>query len=223
MTKYIGAPSLVGRGSLFGMGIAELIGGMRRSMKGQLFLVAALVFVALPYALTAQTGQLVSKAERITGDRFAFAVRTPNGASVLGVKRPSPAMLSAIDRGLTDLFAVARKNGYGRRLNYSDYTIFIAKADRNRDSAGQYSPDIAVGAAQYTGTDYDQGGYVFAAGMVLAFNPMAFVIADHTSNLNRVSDIVRYEGEHLILYHNDRRRYSQTADHSRGGGHPILN
>ena len=51
---------------------------------------------------------------------------------------------------------------------------------------------------------------------------MTFVIAEHTRDLNRVSDVVRYEGEHLVLYHNDRRRYSQTADHSQGGGHPIL-
>jgi hypothetical protein len=131
-------------------------------------------------------------------------------------------MLNAIDRGLTDLFAVARKNGYRRGLNYADYTIYIANADRDRDSGGRYSPDIAVGAAQYAGSDYDQGGYVYAAGMVLAFNPMSFVIAEHTRDLNRVSDIVRYEGEHLVLYHNDRRRYSQTADHSQGGGHPIL-
>jgi hypothetical protein len=131
-------------------------------------------------------------------------------------------MLSAIDRGLTDLFAAARRRGYSRRLNYSDYSVFIANADRNRDSAGRYSPDIAIGAAQYAGTGYDQGGYIYAAGMILSFNPVSFVIAEHTTDFNRVSDVVRYEGEHLVLYHNDRRRYSQTADHSRGGGHPIF-
>jgi hypothetical protein len=131
-------------------------------------------------------------------------------------------MLNAIDQGLTDLFAVARKNGYRRGLSYGDYTVYIANADRDRDSGGGYSPDIAVGAAQYAGSVYDQGGYVYAAGMVISNNPMAFVIAEHTRNLNRVSDIVRYEGEHLVLYHNDRRRYSATADHSQGGGHPIL-
>ena len=170
---------------------------------------------------TAAQGVL-SQVQNITGDRFAIAARTPRGANVYGVRQPSPAMLSAIDQGLTDLFAVARKNRYSRRLNYSDYTIFIANADRNKNSAGQYSPDIAVGAAQYAGTGYDQGGYVFAAGMVVSFSPMTFVIAEHTKDFNRVSDVVRYEGEHLVLYHNDRRRYSQTADHSKGGGHPIL-
>ena len=183
--------------------------------------VTVMTLLALPSDTPAQRGAL-AQAQRITGDRFAFSGRTPRGANIYSVRRPSAAMAAAIDRGLSDLFAVSRKNGYGRRLNYSDYTIYIANADRNRDSAGQYSPDIAVGAAQYAGTGYDQGGYVYAAGMVISFNPMSFVIAEHTQNLNRVSEVVRYEGEHLVLYHNDRRRYSQTADHSQGGGHPIL-
>jgi hypothetical protein len=131
-------------------------------------------------------------------------------------------MLNAIDKGLADLFAVARKNGYSRRLNYSDYTVFIARADRQTNADGNYSPDIAVGAGQYAGTDYDKGGYIFAAGMIISNEPPSFVIAEHKRDLGRVSDVVRFEGEHLVLYHNDRRRYSQTADHSRGGGHPIL-
>jgi hypothetical protein len=180
------------------------------------------MITAMSIAAWAQGRGAIAEAQRITGDRFTVSTRTANGTNIYSVRRPSAAMLAAIDQGLTNLFAVARKNGYSRRLNYSDYTVFIANADRNRNSGGQYSPDIAVGAAQYAGTDYDQGGYVYAAGMVVSFNPMTFVIAEHTRDFNRVSDVVRYEGEHLVLYHNDRRRYSQTADHSRGGGHPIL-
>ncbi|HEX6125516.1 MAG TPA: hypothetical protein VFZ23_09120 [Pyrinomonadaceae bacterium] len=193
-------------------------------MTKQVILTISVTLIALLATTSdtqAQRGAF-AQAQRITGDRFAFSGRTPRGANIYSVRQPSQPMLSAIDRGLGDLFAVARKNGYGRRLNYSDYTIYIANADRTRDSSGRYSPDIAVGAAQYAGTDYDQGGFVYAAGMVIGYNPMSFVIAEHAQDLNRVSEVVRYEGEHLVLYHNDRRRYSQTADHSRGGGHPIL-
>ncbi len=170
----------------------------------------------------AQNQEVLAKAQSITGDRFRYSVTTPKGANIYAVNRPSAAMLSAIDRGLTDLFAVAKKNRYYNRLNYTDYSIFIARADRLKDSQGKYSPDVAVGAGQYAGTDYDQGGYIYAAGMVIAYNPAAFVIAEHSKDLQRVSDVVRFEGEHLVLYHNDRRRYNETADHSRGGGHPIL-
>ncbi len=56
----------------------------------------------------------------------------------------------------------------------------------------------------------------------MSFNPCAFIIAEHTKNFQRVAEVVRYEGEHLVLYHNDRKLYAKTADHSKGGGHPIL-
>jgi hypothetical protein len=173
-------------------------------------------------AADAQDRGLVAKAEQISGDQFNFTAMTPKGAAVYAVNQPSAAMLDAIDTGLTNLFAVALKNGYRRYLNYSDYTIFIARPDRLKDSDGRYSPDIAVGAAQYAGSIYDKGGYIYAAGMVTSFDPGAFLIAEHSKELNRVSDVVRFEGEHIVLYHNDRRRFAATADHSKGGGHPIL-
>ncbi len=171
----------------------------------------------------AQTDRdLIKEAVRVTKDGFSFQANTPKGARIYAVNKPNAAMLKAIDQGLTDLFVVARKNNYRKRLNYSDYTIFIAKADRTQNIDKVYSPDIAVGAAQYAGSVYDQGGFIYAAGMVLSNNPCAFVFAEHTKNFERVSDVVRYEGEHLVLYHNDRRRYNETVDHSQGGGHPIL-
>lgn len=172
--------------------------------------------------ISAQTAQVTAKAQSVTGDRFTITTKTPKGAAIYAVNKPSATVLKAIDKGLTDLLAVARKNGYRTRLNYSDYTIYIAKADRTKNAAGEYSPDFAVGAQQYAGSVYDQGGYIYAAGMVLSNSPSAFVIAEHQSKFERISDVVRYEGEHIVLYHNDRRRYNATADHSKGGGHPIL-
>ena len=195
-------------------------------MKTKVILLSVMFSVVLiagfDRTVSAQDRNVLATAERVTQDRFTVAVRTPKGASVYAVTRPSSTVLNAIDKGLTDLFAVARKNGYYRRLNYSDYTVYIARADRTKDSQGQYSPDIAVGADQYAGSIYDQGGFVYAAGMVIANDPCTFVIAEHTKDFERISNVVRYEGEHLVLYHNDRQRYAATADHSKGGGHPIL-
>lgn len=165
---------------------------------------------------------IVSKAEKVSGDRFGYFSQSPKGARIYSVNRPNSQTLNAIDTGLSNLFAVARKNKYAKNLNYSDYTIFIGKADRTKDSQKNYSPDIAVNAAQYAGTDYDQGGYIYAAGIIIGYSPNAFLIAEHTKDFQRVSEAVRNEGEHLVLYHNDRKRYQQTADHSQGGGHPIL-
>jgi hypothetical protein len=193
----------------------------KRSILSLIF-VSTVLIAGLSQIADAQNSRVLSEAMRVTGDRFTVSTRTPKGASVYAVNRASAAVLSAIDQGLTDLFAVARKNGYFKRLNYSDYSIFIGRADRTSDSQGQYSPDIAVGAAQYAGSIYDQGGYIYAAGMVISTDPCAFVIAEHTREFNRISNVVRYEGEHLVLYHNDRPRYLATLDHSKGGGHPIL-
>lgn len=165
---------------------------------------------------------LINEAQRVTNDNFRNFSQTPNGARVYSVNQPNYKMLAAIDDGLTELFRVARKNNYRKRLNYSDYTIFIAEPDRTTNYNREYSPDIAIPSAQYAGSVYDQGGYIYAAGMVMAYNPCAFVIAEHTKDFQRVADVVRYEGEHLVLYHNDRRLYEKTADHSKGGGHPIL-
>ena len=165
---------------------------------------------------------LISRAEQVTGDKFPIVTTTPSGVAVLARTMPRVDLLNAIDRGFAELFAVAQRHGYRNRMRFEDYTIFIGRADRTKDSKGQYSPDIAVPAQQYAGSDYDQGGFIYAAGMVLAFNPCAFVIAEHDRDLWRVSNVVRFEGEHLVLYYNDRALYERTADHSRGGGHPIL-
>jgi hypothetical protein len=185
-------------------------------------ILTVVIIAGLGQIVYGQNSTVLAEAERITGDKFAVTVKTPRGANVNALKKPNAQTLAAIDAGLTELFAVARKNRYSKRLKYSDYSIYIGKADRTKDIAGQYSPDIAVAAAQYAGSIYDKGGYIYAAGIVVALNPCAFLIAEHTKDYERISNVVRYEGEHLVLYHNDRQRYLATADHSKGGGHPIL-
>ena len=198
-------------------------------MKKILLIALVVYFTALSgdsvktlYAQNPTDRRVFAEAERVSGDRFTFSSKTPKGARIYAVNQPPAAMLREIDKGLTDLFAVARKNGYNARLNYSDYVVFIAKPDRQKDGDGKYSPDLAIPSRQYAGSIYDKGGYIYVAGMVLGYNPGAFIIGEHQQNLARVSEVVRYEGEHIVLYHNDRQRYQQTADHSQGGGHPIL-
>lgn len=131
-------------------------------------------------------------------------------------------MLRAIDNGFADLFAVARRYGYRNKLRFSDYTVFIANPDRTEAANGSYSPDIAINAAQYAGSVYDQGGFIYAAGIVVSNQSCAILIPQYTKDFSAAARIVRFEGEHIILYHNDRQKYYLTADHSRGGGHPIL-
>jgi hypothetical protein len=213
-------------GIIFAIIIFDFCGVIMKNLKNLLQIVSvfALGFFWLQSAPAQSRSDraLINEAVRITSDDFSFTAQTPKGARVYAVNQPNSKMLNAIDKGLSDLFTIAQRNNYQKRLNYADYTIFIAKADRTKNIDKNYSPDIAIGAAQYAGSVYDQGGFVYAAGMVLAYNPCAFVFAEHTKDFHRVSEIVRYEGEHIVLYHNDRKRYNKTADHSQGGGHPIL-
>ncbi|HMF58103.1 MAG TPA: hypothetical protein VK619_17300 [Pyrinomonadaceae bacterium] len=202
--------------------------GLRRNQLQTIFTALILTFL-LAFTGMAQQARaqgvdqrLIARARQISGDSFPFQTRTERGVRVLARTRPRPEMLSAIDNGLAELFAVARRHGYNSRLDYSAYIVFIARADRERDSQGNYSPDVAVPAGQYAGGYYDQGGFIYAAGMVLAYNPCAFVIAEHDRDFQRMANVVRYEGEHIVLYYNDRALFQQTRDHSRGGSHPIL-
>ena len=196
-------------------------------LRHRILLVAiVLIAIAAPIAIAQRDrsvdSRLVVRAQEITGDHFSVVTSTPNGVTVVALTTPRREVLEAIDRGFADLFAVARRHGYRNHLNYGEYTVFVARPDRTKDSSGQYSPDLAVAAGQYVGSGYDQGGYIYAAGMVLAFNPSAFIIAEHERDWQRISNVVRFEGEHVVLYYNDRALYERTADHSRGGGHPIL-
>lgn len=165
---------------------------------------------------------LIKKAEDISGDKFTFNAKTKKGAMIFANEKPNQQTLKAIDKGLDDLFKIAKKYKYNARTKHSDYVIFIAKPDRENDGGGNYVPNFQIPVAQYAGTDLDRGGYMYAAGMVLWATPCAFMIAKHDKKFESVSEIVRFEGEHLILYHNDRKRYDETADHSKGGAHPIL-
>jgi len=166
---------------------------------------------------------LTDAAEKISGDKFKVSAKTPKGASVYAVKSPTSSVLRAIDKGLTDLFAIARKHEYRTRLNYSDYSVYIARSDLRENRKGNYTPAFAINQiGTYAGSVYDQGGFIYVAGMVISFKPSAFLIVENNKNLNFTSDIVRYEGEHIVLYHNDRKLFDQTQDHSKGGAHPIL-
>ncbi len=165
---------------------------------------------------------LMQKAEDLSGDKFAFNAKTKKGVTIFAYEKPSQEMLKGIDKGLDDLFKIAKKHKYKAKTKHSQYVIFIAKSDRDLDFYGNYIPNFQIPVAQYAGTDYDKGGFMYAAGMVLWAEPCAFMIAKHDKKFEQVSEVVRFEGEHLILYHNDRPKYDATADHSKGGSHPIL-
>src|SRR5258708_3173178 len=120
-----------------------------------LLLLTAVTFSVQAAALPVRSinPALLARAEQVTGDSFPVVTTTPQGVTVFARTMPRADLLNAIDRGFADLFAVAERHGYHNRMRFADYTVFIGRADRIKDRQGQYSPDIAVPAQQYAGTD----------------------------------------------------------------------
>jgi len=66
-----------------------------------LFLSSAAIFwvIANAQPAVAQNARVRAEAERITGDHFDVSARTPQGASISAINKPSALVLKAIDQG----------------------------------------------------------------------------------------------------------------------------
>lgn len=149
------------------------------------------------------------------------AKKTPRGATVYSYENVTPANLEKVDDGLARVFDIAsRVYGYKNGLNYSDYRIILFKRSKLCTTAAGF----AVNAPDYDGTEYDKDprpgfGVVCAAGLSAEFeSPLAVIVQDDPTILLAT----RFEGEHLILYVNDRWKWQETLFHGNGSGHPIL-
>ncbi|HEV7843132.1 MAG TPA: hypothetical protein VGO69_05510, partial [Pyrinomonadaceae bacterium] len=60
--------------------------------------------------------KLIAYAEQISGDTFPIVTRTARGVRVFARIQPRAEVMSAIDDGFTELFQIARRHGYTRRL-----------------------------------------------------------------------------------------------------------
>lgn len=147
--------------------------------------------------------------------------RTPNGTTVYSFETVTPQNLQNIDEGLARVFDISsRVYGYQNGLNFSDYKIVLFK--RSALCTGT-AVGFAVRADNYDGSEYDKDprpgyGVVCAAGLSAEFEqPLAVVVQDDSM----IALATRFEGEHLILYKNDRQKWGETVTHSTGG-HPLL-
>lgn len=130
----------------------------------------------------------------------------------------------AIEAGLEQCFAKARRVGYDRPLNLSDYKVAIIADSIRSPEAQIWSYKLPAGP--YTGTEWDLGGYILAAGQMLAAGePFGNIIAipdHHGTDLEQLEQIVMYECEHIILAHCDGDKFEATKIHGQGQGHPLF-
>ena len=142
--------------------------------------------------------------------------RSPGGALITSRYEISPATGISADRAFNELFRIARQYNYTEAMSIPAYQVHLF--DR---SPMCITPAFLLRAngSPWDQTDYDKDrkpGKVLlcAAGMTLS--PWSMLIVDDAAT---VETIVRYEGEHLILIHNDQDRWEATIGiHA----HPIL-
>src|SRR5258708_40239990 len=98
-------------------------------MKNNTIIFAAILTLACVAGLGqiafGQNGRVLAEAQRITGDNFTVSVKTPKGASIYAVSKPSAAVFDAIDKGLDDPLSISRKNGHRNRPTYTRDSVLI--------------------------------------------------------------------------------------------------
>lgn len=164
----------------------------------------------------------------ISGRVFAITDRTilPSGLAVWVEDGASlnDAEIAAIENGLERCFEKARRAGYDRPLRLSDYIVAIV-GDAVRSPESQIW-SYKLPAGDYAGSEWDLGGYILAAGQMIAVGePYGNIIAvpEHKgTDLEQLAEVVMYEAEHIILAYCDGEKFEATKIHGSGQGHPLF-
>ena len=151
---------------------------------------------------------------------------TPKGIQVRSRTNINQALFSEMDTGLDRLFVIARTapNNYSFTISHSEFKIWLLP----RSPLCVSGPGFLVKDTEliYNGSEYDKDpdpnrSIICAAGMTIfqGINAAApgMVVADDFGHMQAV---VRYEGEHGLLFFVDQERYFATQFHP--PPHPIL-
>lgn len=154
---------------------------------------------------------------------------TPKGAIIASARSINPSFAPLVDGGLDDLFRIASlpPNNYDvSSLSHRMYRIWLYPRSSHCEN-----PAFLVNGtgSPYEGTEWDKDPsptrcLLCAAGMTVmqgypTITGAGMVITNDTGIMRT---IVRYEGEHSLLFYLDPERYNATQYHAEGSGHPIL-
>lgn len=151
------------------------------------------------------------------------SLTSPNGIRIKSNSTVSSSTLTTMDASLAKLFQDAKLRNYTKKLNFTDYTIFIKEdcIDRNGTKVWLERND------SYNNTEFDQNpdpviGTIFQAEQVILNDSsvVSFVICSDTEF--NMSNATRYGAEHIILFYNDKKEYERTKIHTSTQGHPII-
>lgn len=154
---------------------------------------------------------------------------TPKGIQMVSKFAINPELAPLADLGIDDLLKVASAppNNYDvSDMPHSRFKIWIFPRSSKCIEAAFL---VVADGTPYDGTEYDKDPapgktLLCAAGMTVMQGLMAdhpgMVVTDDKAMMRR---IVRYEGEHSVLFYKDAQRYVDTQYHvGTDMGHPIL-
>jgi hypothetical protein len=149
-----------------------------------------------------------------------FFSKSPKGVTVRSYAALSNSDLSIIDAQIDRLLERSAVHGLTDTRRHGAISIQIVPR-----AAQCQTPAFLVHSKgpAYDGTEYDMDpapGQVSlcASGRYLEAQDLIQVTLDGLRSM----DIVRYEGEHWLLFHSDRLWYERTKIHHAGNLHPIL-
>lgn len=128
---------------------------------------------------------------------------------------PSVSQLALYDKGLDNLFDISRRvYGYTQMLDQPNYQFFVHPTSNKCQTPGFVIPvqGLALWPDGWDNhPDYDKDprvGYSLLCAAGMMFGVDGAVLADSPQI---AENIARFEGEHLVLYNNDRPKFDSTV------------
>lgn len=150
-------------------------------------------------------------------------LRTPQGAEVFSGYAINTELLPLIDAGINRLneIASAAPNNYSNLASPSAYKVYLfPRSPRCENPAFLIKANTSQNDGSIWDKDERPGKVALcAAGMVVGSESNEMLVVDDAGIM---PTIVRYEGEHLALFHVHRERFEATKYHSATSYHPIL-
>lgn len=149
---------------------------------------------------------------------FPMPVQTRTAGGALVMREAAPdrtyeqVYLDAIERGINRTLAKTENKGYQNYRKISDFRIAIV-ADTIADSAGDLCIKTKV-IQGWAGTDFDKGGFMTIAGIVLGLEdgaleqPCIFIGDGNTPEF--IEETISNEVEHYQAYFNDKKFFDET-------------
>lgn len=158
-------------------------------------------------------------------DKCTIKTVTPRGLTIYSSVNPFSSTIEAIDEVFEGSIEYYKKKyGFTKKLATKDYSIYLFPDVTELHGIPVFRVHISPGS-EYDNSIYDQmpnepGGFLYASELVIDPKRCEIAVAESHDG-EQTAEAFRNGLEHVVLYHNDRKKYTATRIHLTGG-HPLL-